>query len=175
MKISKTKFKDLLVFKSKNFYDNRGYFREVLIEKLIKKRFKFIVVSKSKRNVLRGLHMQTKFQQGKFISVVKGKILDVAVDCRKKSKTFGKHFKIIISENNSKSIYVPPGFIHGFLGLDKENIVVYSCTEYRHKNSEIGVLWNDKNLKIRWNIKKPILSKKDKSNFSLKQYLKKYK
>ena len=89
MKISKTKFKDLLVFKSKNFYDNRGYFREVLIEKLIKKRFKFIVVSKSKRNVLRGLHMQTKFQQGKFISVVKGKILDVAVDCRKKSKTFG--------------------------------------------------------------------------------------
>ena len=175
MKISKTKFKDLLVFKSKNFYDNRGYFREVLIEKLIKKRFKFIVVSKSKRNVLRGLHMQTKFQQGKFISVVKGKILDVAVDCRKKSKTFGKHFKIIISENNSKSIYVPPGFIHGFLGLDKENIVVYSCTEYRHKNSEIGVLWNDKNLKIRWNIKKPILSKKDKNNFSLKQYLKKYK
>ena len=129
MKISKTKFKDLLVFKSKNFYDNRGYFREVLIEKLIKKRFKFIVVSKSKRNVLRGLHMQTKFQQGKFISVVKGKILDVAVDCRKKSKTFGKHFKIIISENNSKSIYVPPGFIHGFLGLDKENIVVYSCTK----------------------------------------------
>ena len=164
MKISKTKFKDLLVFKSKNFYDNRGYFREVLIEKLIKKRFKFIVVSKSKRNVLRGLHMQTKFQQGKFISVVKGKILDVAVDCRKKSKTFGKHFKIIISKNNSKSIYVPPGFIHGFLGLDKENIVVYSCTEYRHKNSEIGILWNDKNLKIRWNIKKPILSKKDKKN-----------
>ena len=170
MKISKTKFKDLFVFKSKNFYDNRGYFREVLIEKLIKKRFKFIVVSKSKRNVLRGLHMQTKFQQGKFISVVKGKILDVAVDCRKKSKTFGKHFKIIISENNSKSIYVPPGFIHGFLGLDKENIVVYSCTEYRHKNSEIGVLWNDKNLKIKWKIKKPILSKKDKNGINFNDF-----
>ena len=174
MKISKTKFKDLFVFKSKNFYDNRGYFREVLIEKLIKKRFKFIVVSKSKRNVLRGLHMQTKFQQGKFISVVKGKILDVAVDCRKKSKTFGKHFKIIISENNSKSIYVPPGFIHGFLGLDKENIVVYSCTEYRHKNSEIGVLWNDKNLKIKWPVKHPLISKKDKKNLKISEFKKIY-
>ena len=168
MKISKTKFKDLLIFKSKNFYDNRGYFREVLIEKLIKKKFKFIVVSKSKKNVLRGLHMQKNFQQGKFVSVVKGKILDVAVDCRKRSKTFGKYFRIIISENNSKSIYVPPGFIHGFLGLDKENVVVYSCTEYRDKKSEIGVLWNDKDLKIKWNIKKPILSEKDKKNSKFK-------
>ena len=168
MKIIKTRFKDFLIFKSKNFYDNRGYFREVLIEKLIKKKFKFIVVSKSKKNVLRGLHMQKKFQQGKYISVVKGKILDVVVDCRKKSKTFGKHFKIIISEKNSKSIYVPPGFIHGFLGLEKENIVVYSCTEYRNKESELGVKWNDKNLKINWNIKKPILSIKDKKNLKFK-------
>ena len=157
MKIIKTRFKDFLIFKSKNFYDIRGYFREVLIEKLIKKKFKFIVVSKSKKNVLRGLHMQKKFQQGKYISVVKGKILDVVVDCRKKSKTFGKHFKIIISEKNSKSIYVPPGFIHGFLGLERENIVVYSCTEYRNKESELGVKWNDKDLKINWSIKKPIM------------------
>ena len=168
MKITKTRFRDLFIFKSKNFYDIRGYFREVLIEKLIKKKFKFIVVSKSKKNVLRGLHMQKKFQQGKYISVVKGKILDVVVDCRKKSKTFGKHFKIIISEKNSKSIYVPPGFIHGFLGLEKENIVVYSCTEYRNKESELGVKWNDKDLKINWSIKKPILSIKDKKNLKFK-------
>ena len=168
MKIIKTRFKDFLIFKSKNFYDIRGYFREVLIEKLIKKKFKFIVVSKSKKNVHRGLHMQKKFQQGKYISVVKGKILDVVVDCRKKSKTFGKHFKIIISEKNSKSIYVPPGFIHGFLGLEKENIVVYSCTEYRNKESELGVKWNDKDLKINWSIKKPILSIKDKKNLKFK-------
>jgi dTDP-4-dehydrorhamnose 3,5-epimerase len=168
MKIIKTKFKDLLIFDSKNFYDSRGYFREVLIEKLLKKRFKFTVVSKSKKNVLRGLHMQKKFQQGKYISVVKGKILDVVVDCRKKSKTFGKHFKIIISEKNSKSIYVPPGFIHGFVGLEKENIVIYSCTEYRDKKSETGVLWNDKFLGINWNIKKPILSSKDKKNLEFK-------
>ena len=168
MKITKTKFKDLLLFDSKNFYDSRGYFREVLIEKIVKKRFKFTVVSKSKKNVVRGLHMQRKFQQGKYISVLKGKILDVVVDCRKRSKTFGKHFKIIISQKNSKSIYVPPGFIHGFLGLEKENIVIYSCTEYRDKKSEIGVMWNDKDLNINWNIKNPILSAKDKHNQKFK-------
>ena len=117
-------------------------------------------MSKSKKNVIRGLHMQKNFQQGKFVSVVKGKILDVAVDCRKRSKTFGKYFRIIISENNSKSIYVPPGFIHGFLGLDKENVVVFSCTEYRDKKSEIGVLWNDKDLKIKWNIKNQFYRKR---------------
>ena len=164
MKIIKTKLKDLLVFESINFYDNRGYFREVLVEKLIKKKFNFTVISSSKKNVLRGLHMQKKFPQGKYISVVKGKILDVVVDCRKKSKTFGKHFKIIISEKNSKSIYVPPGFIHGFVGLEKENIVLYSCTNYRNKGSELGVIWNDKNLNIKWGIKKPILSSKDRLN-----------
>mgnify|MGYP001312780203 FL=1 len=164
MKIIKTKIKDLLVFESVNFYDNRGYFREVLLEKIIKKRFKFTVISSSKKNVLRGLHMQKKFPQGKYISVIKGKILDVVVDCRKKSKTFGKYFKIIISGKNSKSLYVPPGFIHGFVGLEKENIVLYSCTNYRNKQSELGVKWNDKNLNINWGIKKPILSKKDKNN-----------
>ena len=168
MKINKTKFNDLLIFESKNFYDSRGYFREVLVEKLVKKRFKFTVVSKSKKNVVRGLHMQRNFQQGKFISVLKGKILDVVVDCRKKSKTFGKYFKIVISQRNSKSIYVPPGFIHGFLGLENENIVIYSCTQYRDKKSEIGVMWNDKDLNINWKIKNPILSAKDKHNQKFK-------
>ena len=164
MKILKTKFKGLIVFESNNFIDKRGYFRELTHQKYIKEKLVFTVVSKSKKNVLRGLHMQKKLQQGKYISVVKGKILDVVVDCRKNSKTFGKHFKIILSQKNSKSIYIPPGFIHGFLGKDKENIVVYSCTNYRDKDSEIGVLWNDKDLKIDWKIKKPILSQKDAKN-----------
>ena len=168
MKIIKTKFKDLIVVNSKNFYDNRGYFREILIEKLIKKKFIFNVVSKSKKNVLRGLHMQKKNPQGKYISVIKGSILDVVVDCRKNSKTFGKHYKIIISEKNAKSIYVPPGFIHGFVGLKKENLVLYSCTNYRDKNSEFGVIWNDKDLKINWGVKKPILSSKDRNNLQFK-------
>ena len=168
MRIQKTKFKNLLIFKSRNFFDNRGFFREIAIKKLIKEKFVFDVSSKSKRKVLRGLHMQMKFQQGKYISVLKGKILDVVVDCRKNSKTFGKNFKIILSDSNCKSLYIPPGFLHGFLGLDSENIVTYSCTNYRDKNSEIGVKWDDKDLKIKWKIKKPILSKKDKNNKNFK-------
>ena len=169
MKISKTRFKGLLIFESYNFYDNRGYFRELTYQKYIKEKLIFTVVSKSKKNVLRGLHMQTKFQQGKYVSVVKGKILDVVVDCRKNSKTFGKYFSIELSQKNSKSIYIPPGFIHGFLGKEKENIVVYSCTNYRNKNSEIGIIWNDKQLNIDWKIKKPILSKKDNNNIPFEE------
>ena len=172
MKIIKTKFKELLIFESKNFIDNRGYFRELTIEKIIKKKLVFTVVSKSKKNVLRGLHMQRNNMQGKYLSVVKGKILDVVVDCRKNSKTFGKIYKIILSQKNSKSIYIPPGFLHGFLGLEDENIVVYGCTKYRDKNSEIGVMWNDPNLDISWPIKKPITSIKDKQNISYKEFLK---
>lgn len=168
MKIHKTKFKNLLVFKSKNFFDNRGYFRELALEKKIKKKLIFTVMSKSKKNVLRGLHMQKRLKQGKYISCLKGEILDVVVDCRKKSKTFGKHFKIILSEKNCKSIYIPPGFLHGFLGLGKENIVIYGCTNYRDQKSEIGISWNDKDLKINWKIKSPILSKKDNQNLKFK-------
>src|SRR6056300_1892361 len=100
MKILKTKFKELKEFESKNIFDYRGSFRELFIKKKTKNNLIFTVTSKSKKNVLRGLHMQTKKQQGKYISVVKGKILDVCVDCRKKSKTFGKFHKVILSENN---------------------------------------------------------------------------
>ncbi|WP_440927885.1 dTDP-4-dehydrorhamnose 3,5-epimerase [Candidatus Pelagibacter sp.] len=164
MKILKTKFKGLLIFKSKNFTDKRGYFREIAHQKKINEKLIFTVVSKSKKNVLRGLHMQTKFMQGKYVSVVKGEILDVAVDCRKNSKTYGEHFKIKLSQKNSKSIYIPPGFLHGFLGKKKENIIVYSCTNYRNKNSEISVSWKDKDLAINWEIRKPILSNKDAKN-----------
>jgi dTDP-4-dehydrorhamnose 3,5-epimerase len=169
MKIKKTKFKDLLIFKSKNFYDNRGFLRELTIQKIIKKKLIFTVMSKSKKNVLRGLHMQKRNKQGKYISVLKGKILDVVVDCRKKSKTFGKHFKIILSEKNCTSMFIPSGFAHGFLGLNNENIVVYSCTNYRDKNSEIGVKWNDKDLNINWKISSPVLSKKDNKNYNFKE------
>ena len=172
MKIIKTKFKELIIYESKNFIDNRGYFRELTIEKIIKKKLVFTVVSKSKKNVLRGLHMQKNNMQGKYLSVVKGKILDVVVDCRKNSKTFGKNYKIVLSQKNSKSIYIPAGFLHGFLGLEDENIVVYGCTKYRDKDSEIGVMWNDPNLGINWPIKKPITSIKDEKNISYKEFLK---
>ena len=170
MKILKTPIKGLLVFKVQKFNDNRGYFREVLLEKTVKRKFKFNVVSMSKKNVIRGLHLQKGKPQAKFISVVKGKIIDVAVDIRKNSKTYGKHFKIVLSDKNCTSLYIPEGFAHGFGGLEKENIVVYSCTNYRYKKGEKGIRWNDKNLKINWKIKKPIISSKDKKNISFKQF-----
>tara|TARA_B100000787_G_scaffold75600_1_gene55698 strand:+ start:832 stop:1353 length:522 start_codon:yes stop_codon:yes gene_type:complete len=170
MEIFKTPFKDLLIIKSKLFYDNRGYFREIIRETKIKQKFVFNVVSLSKKNVIRGLHYQGLKPQGKLVSVVKGKILDVAVDLRKKSKTYGKHYKIILSDKNQTSVFIPAGFAHGFASLDRENIVVYSCTNYRHQKSENGILWNDKKLKINWSIKNPIISKKDLKNPSFENF-----
>tara|TARA_B100000941_G_scaffold259493_1_gene210479 strand:+ start:170 stop:688 length:519 start_codon:yes stop_codon:yes gene_type:complete len=168
MKISKTKFKNLYIYQGNRYLDNRGEFRELIKQKNIKKKIIFTVYSRSKRNVLRGLHMQKKNTQDKFITVLKGKILDVVVDCRKKSKTFGKHFKIILSDKNCKSLYIPAGFAHGFLSLDNDNYVVYGCSAYRDKKSEISIKWNDPYLKINWGIKRPILSFKDKDNFFFK-------
>ncbi len=172
--IKKTKFKDLLIFQNKAYKDKRGYFKEIQRENNIKKKFPFIVMSFSKKNVIRGLHIQNKNSQGKFISVLKGKIFDVAVDLRKNSKTYGKCHSSILSENNSKSIYLPPGFAHGFCALDKENYIIYSCTNYRDKSSEKSIKYNDKKLNIKWPVKKPIVSKKDLNALSLDEY-KKYK
>ena len=171
MKIIKTKFKDLFIIKGKSFYDGRGSFRELYKKKLIKKKLIFFVVSKSKKNVLRGLHYQTKNQQGKYLIVLKGKILDIAVDLRKNSKTYLKHFRCILSEKNNKSIFIPAGFAHGFYSYDKENIVIYGCTNYRNKLSEKSLRWNEPTLKIKWPSKKPILSKKDKNNKFLKDLI----
>ena len=170
--IKKSKFKDLVIISNTTFKDKRGYFKELLKEKKLKKRFPFLVMSFSKKNVIRGLHLQKKNSQGKFISVIKGKIFDVVVDLRKNSKTYGKYLSTILSEKNSKSIFIPPGFAHGFCALSKENYVVYSCTKYRDEKSEIGIKFNDQDLKINWPIKKPIISTKDKNNISLKEFKK---
>ena len=172
--ILKTKFKDLLVFKNKSFKDKRGYFKELIKENQIKKKLPFTVMSYSKKNVIRGLHIQTKKSQGKFISILKGKVYDVALDLRKNSKTFGKSFTCILSEKNSKSIYIPPGFAHGFCGLDKENYIIYSCTEYRNAKSEKAIKYNDKKLNIKWPTKKPIVSKKDQNAITFIEFKKKY-
>ena len=172
IKVYKKKIENLVILKSKTYQDKRGYFRELFKETLIKKRFPFQVMSFSKKNVIRGLHLQKTKSQGKFVTVIKGKIFDVAVDLRKNSKTFGKKFSIILSDKNSKSLYIPAGFAHGFCSLDKENYVVYSCTNYRDKLSEIGIKYNDKILDIRWPIKKPIISIKDKKNISYSEFIK---
>ena len=175
MKILSTKFLGVKVIQSKIYKDNRGQFKENYKKKFLKnKNFIFGCMSKSNKNVIRGLHLQTKFLQEKYVSVLKGAIIDVILDLRKNSNTFGKHFKIILSDNNGKSIFIPHGFAHGFLGLKKENIVYYTCTNYRSRKHEVGLLWNDKDLKIKWPIKNPIISKKDKKNLKFKEFKKLY-
>ena len=173
MKIISTKFSGLKVIQSKSHKDSRGLFKEDYKKKFFKnKNFVFGCTSSSKKNVIRGLHLQTKYSQEKYVSVLKGAIFDVVVDLRKKSKTYGKHFKIILSDKNAKSLFIPAGFAHGFLSLKEENIIYYTCTNYRSAKHEVGILWNDKDLKIKWPVKNPVISKKDKKNLKFTEFKK---
>ena len=169
MKIIKTKLKDLLLYKRVTYEDNRGYFRELYINKTIKKKFCFDYLSLSHKNVIRGLHIQTRKPQGKLITVFRGKIFDVVVDCRKNSKTFGEIYTTTLDEKDNISLYIPEGFLHGFCSLSNHTLLHYKCTQYRDKKSEKGVIWNDKDLKINWPIKKPILSNKDQKNIKFSE------
>ncbi len=175
MRIIENRFNNLLIIEGELHKDKRGYLREIYLEKLIKKKFKFQIISKSKKNVLRGLHIQKINPQGKFLSVIKGKIFDVMVDLRFKSKTFGQYFSIVLSDKNCKSVYIPDGFAHGFLTLDNENIVAYNCTNYRNAKSELTLKWNDIDINIKWPKIKPILSSKDIKGLPLKDFIKKIK
>ena len=171
MKVLSTRFQGLKLIRGKNFYDKRGYFREILRNNLFKKKkFIFWSISKSKKNVLRGLHLQTKFKQAKFVSVLKGKIYEVVLDLRKKSRTYGKYYGTILSDKNSTSLFVPTGFAHGFCALENESLVLYGMTNYRSRENEVGILWNDDAIKIKWPVKKPIVSKKDKNNLTFKKF-----
>jgi len=172
MKVLQTKFKDLLVIKKDTYFDNRGYFRELFLNKLLKKKFVFDVMSLSKKNVLRGLHLQIKKPQGKLITVLRGEIFDISLDCRIRSKTFGKYFSIKLSEKDNVSIYIPEGFAHGFVSLSNNSVVHYKCTNYRDKKSETGILWNDRDLKIKWPKKKFIISQKDQKNLTFSELIK---
>ena len=171
MEIINTNFNGLKIYKKKTHIDRRGYTRELFKNSLIKKKFPFEILSLSKKNVIRGLHLQIKKPQGKFITVLRGKIFDVVVDCRKKSKTFGKYFSILLTENENKSLYIPEGFAHGYCSLTNNSLLHYKMTDYRNKKLEKGILWNDINLNIKWPIKKPIISSKDKNNLSFKEYI----
>ena len=162
MLIEKTNFKDLIIVKSPIYKDRRGFFKETYKRKILKKELIFDCLSYSKKNTIRGLHFQKKNAQAKFITVVQGKILDVVVDLRKNSKTFGKHFAIKMSYNSNFSIFIPEGFAHGFACLSKTCTLYYRCTNYRHQKSETTLRWNDPELNIKWKIKTPILSEKDK-------------
>ena len=163
MRVIKTEFKGLKVIQQKKHGDNRGYLREIFIKKIIRwDELIFDYATTSKRNVLRGYHFQSKFKQVKFVSVIKGRILDCVIDLRKKSKTFGKIFCIELSEKNCKSLYIPEGFAHAYYSFSNLNIIYYKLSNYYHPEYEDGIIWNDKSLKNKWPTKTPVVSAKDK-------------
>ncbi len=170
MKIIKTKFKDLLIIKQKNNKDKRGSLRETFNKKILKKNFVFEYSTSSKANALRGFHFQYKFQQAKFVSVLKGKILDCVIDLRKNSKTFGKIFKILLSDKNCVSLYIPEGFAHAYFSYEKINIVYYKLTNYYKPKFESGIYLLDKKLKVNWPKKKFYISKKDKKLMTFSEF-----
>lgn len=167
MKFIETPIKDLFVIQPKIFEDDRGHFfesytKKSFIDNNIDVDFVQDNQSLSQKGVLRGLHFQhPPFAQGKLVRVIKGAVLDVAVDIRKNSKTFGQHFSIELNENNKTMLWIPEGFAHGFSTLENNTIFCYKCTNVYNKNSEGCLLWNDSDLSIDWRIELPILSEKD--------------
>ncbi len=157
----------LFLIKPKVFEDHRGHFFEsfrddVLRDNGVDCQFVQDNQSLSQKGILRGLHFQKPpHAQGKLVRVVKGAVLDVAVDIRKKSPTYGKHVAVELTESNFLMMYIPVGFAHGFLTLQDQTIFSYKCTDYYHPEVEGGVLWNSPELNIPWNIENPVLSAKD--------------
>lgn len=171
MNITSTPIADLFVIEPKVWKDNRGYFYESYSAKNfeaagIHATFVQDNQSFSQKGTLRGLHAQkAPFAQGKLVRVIQGSVLDVAVDARRESPTYGQHFSIELSGDNHKQLWVPPGFLHGFLTLEDDTIFTYKVTNYYDKESEIGVIWNDPTLNINWsatlNRSELLLSEKD--------------
>ena len=173
MKISKTFIKDLLVIEPQLFKDDRGFFYESYNKNNLDINIVFVQdnESKSYKGVVRGLHFQAPpFDQTKLVRCVSGNILDVAVDLRTNSKTYGKSFSIELSSENNKQLFVPKGFAHGFQVLSEIAIVNYKVDNFYNPKSDSGIIWNDKDLSIDWNLDlKPILSKKDLKLISFKE------
>ena len=167
MKILKTELEGLLVIQPKVFYDDRGYFYEAFRADLLADlglRVEFVQdnFSKSKKNTVRGLHYQVgKNAQGKLCQVISGKVLDVALDIRYNSPTYGKYYSHELSDENHTMIWIPPGFAHGFSVLSDEAVFMYRCTAYYSKEDERSILYNDDDLNINWEVDVPIVSDKD--------------
>lgn len=168
MEIIETGIKDLVVIKPKVFRDDRGYFFESFNRSkldVLGNDLEFVQdnQSLSQKDVLRGLHFQNPpYAQAKLVSVIQGSVLDVAVDIRKESPTYGKSFSIILDGIDKNQLFIPVGFAHGFKTLENNTIFFYKCTNYYNKESEGCLLWNDPDLNINWDIENPTLSEKDK-------------
>lgn len=170
MKIQNTPMDGLLIVHPTVFRDERGYFFESFNKKQFenltgyKKEFVQDNQSLSQKNILRGLHFQNPpFSQAKLVRVTQGSVLDMVVDLRKNSATYGQSFSLELTAGNLLSLFIPEGFAHGFLTLEDDTIFLYKCTEFYNKESEVTLMWNDKNLAIDWNVENPIISEKDKN------------
>ena len=170
MIVEQTSLRDCFVITPQIFRDERGYFLESFNQGDFQRSTGLTVqfvqdnLSKSNKGVLRGLHFQIgEYEQAKLVWVIKGSVLDVCVDLRQNSETFGDYFSIILDDNNHKQLFIPKGFAHGFLTLEDNTIFAYKCDNYYHKPSERGIIYNDKTLNIDWNLPKHqiILSEKD--------------
>ena len=178
MKIKKTKLKDCFIIENQIHKDERGCFIEIYhkkkFEELLGSQINFVQdnFSLSSKGVLRGMHFQKNFPQGKLIRVLKGKVFDVVVDLRKNSETFGSYFCTELSDENQLQLWIPKGFAHGFLTLSDKAYFEYKCTDFYKKDDENTIHWKDPDLNIPWpsgiNI---IVSKKDENGKSFKEYI----
>ncbi len=173
-----TDIKGVYIIESKVFGDNRGYFQETYqYENFKEAGLDMIFVqdneSKSKKGVLRGLHFQTQYSQGKLVRVLQGEVFDVAVDLRKDSVTYGKWTGVRLSSENKRMFYIPENFAHGFLVLSDEATFAYKCTSLYHPEFDSGINWNDNEINIQWpleGIKEVLLSDKDKKQQTFAEY-----
>jgi dTDP-4-dehydrorhamnose 3,5-epimerase len=176
VEIEEKEIKGLIEIFPKVFGDQRGFFLETYNASRyndILKNIQFVQdnFSSSNKGVLRGLHFQNPpYSQGKLVQVITGSALDVAVDLRKNSETYGQHVKVLLSAEKRNQFWIPEGFAHGFLALEDNTIFSYKCTNYYNPQSEVTILWNDRNLQIDWQIDNPIISPKDKEGMLFKDF-----
>ena len=168
MKVTETPISNLLIVDTQVFEDDRGYFFESFNERkfseILGMDIKFVQDNESfsSAGVVRGLHFQNPpFAQGKLVRVIHGSALDVVVDIRKKSETYGMHYSVELSSTNKRMLWIPPGFAHGFLSKENDTIFSYKCTDFYNPESEASILWNDPDLNINWEVDDPIVSNKD--------------
>jgi len=174
MDVIETSLPGVLLIKPDVFNDTRGFFQETYSAERyqllgIDARFVQDNHSRSSRGVLRGLHYQLNYPQGKLVSVARGEVFDVVVDIRLNSPTFARWYGVILNDKKHHQLYIPAGFAHGFVVLSDKVDFVYKCTEYYHPEDEMGVLWNDVDIAVDWPLSNPLLSDKDNKNPTLEQ------
>ena len=174
MQFIPTEIPEVILIEIPKFGDHRGFFMETyhaqkFIDGGISAEFIQDNHAASQKNILRGLHYQLRFPQGKLVRCIQGEILDVAVDIRKSSPTFGKWVGEVLSSENTRQLYVPPGFAHGYVVRSEHAEVEYKCTELYHPEDDYGILWNDPEIGIDWGVEYPILSEKDEKQPLLKE------